>query len=72
LFPAEVRTLEEYEEFVKPGSALGIAVSGNLRVQIWNEAALFVRARYATAATSDIAGGSFLAYSLQLGAITAL
>jgi hypothetical protein len=72
LFPESVRTLDEYEDFVKPGAALGVAASGNLRIQIFDTAAFFMRVRYVTASVPELQDGSFKAYSMQLGIISAL
>ncbi len=72
LFPEGVRTLEEYADFVTPGAAIGVAASGNIRIQVADTMALFFRVRYATASTPDIASGTFKAYSVQIGVITPL
>jgi hypothetical protein len=72
LFPESVRTLEEYQDFVTPGSALGVAFSGSVRVQILDDVGLFLRGRYAAASTPEISGGSLKAYSLHIGVVTTL
>jgi hypothetical protein len=72
LFPESFRTLDEYEDFVKPSAALGVAASGNLRIQIFDTAALFLRVRYVTASIPELQDVSFKAYTMQLGIISAL
>jgi hypothetical protein len=71
-FPPEVRTLEQFEELVKPGGALGMSASLNFRLQMADAICAFVRARYATGRASEIRNGTFTVLSAQFGTIFAL